>query len=251
MNRGILSLPRGDGGDSSRPYATAAQARDGVETSAVLSAARGRVSRLSVYDLPPAGMTTSGSNGGSIFTTGGNMYIASSNATANGVAIAYINAGNGTSAMYSPNGTAAGVVDWTRRRIVVVRLSRTAGSNASHKMRTHWGQLPGGQTAYGSIGRGIGFEIVNTRYWLVVHNGAVTTSVDSGVDYVSGTVDVMAESDGAGNCVLHVDGVQIASCTGGPVSLSASADSLQIAVSNGGDASNNAWQLGPPRLTWA
>ena len=250
MNSGIYALGRADGRNPSRPWASSTQATEGADGSVAINAATGRDSRLAWWDYAANFNTSTGNSGGvNPVSLGLNLI---SNTTANGFAVGYLNFGSGDSFLWSRFGTTAGVLDWRRRRGVVLRVRRAAGNNAAHRFRIQLGQTANGMTQYNSApGRGIGCEIRNNRFFLYAHNGTTETSVDSGVDYVTGVVDITVESDGLGNAFLSVDGQQIATNPGAPFSLAAKEDTLHVGVSNGGATENNSWWIYGPRFLWS
>ena len=86
--------------------------------------------------------------------------------------------------------------------------------------------------------RGIGVQRIGSgALELIVGNGsAVTTSSNSSFTPTnSQAIDCLITSDGAGNCALWVNDVQVASCTGGPTTDGANNEhALQFEVENVG-----------------
>lgn len=250
MNDGMLSWPRSDGGNPARPYASRAQAQDHFASRFVLSAASFRDAMLAVgHDVPGA---TSAANGGST-NSAGYVRTVITGSTANGTASFNFNAGGpGNQNLWAGNGTAADTIAWNKRRWIAARICRSAGGSANSvfQFALNINQLnyPGVATLYST---GIVCEIRNTRYWLVVRNSSTTTSVDSGVDYVSGASDVIVESDGLGVATLTVDGAVIAVCSGAPTAAASSAPTIRFSVSNGGDAVSTSWSFSKPFWSYA
>lgn len=249
MNQGIYGLTRADGRDPSRPLATLAQAQDFADASAVLSASRARDSVLAVCQ-DPLGWATTAASGGSHNSTGLSRWNISG-ATANGTASYFITTGGGgISPMWSGGGTAVGAFPWNRRRWLFARVARAAGGTANSVYQFGFSTNNNAYSA-AHFEPVLLCEIRNNRFWLVVRNAATTTSVDSGVDYSSGAVDVLIESDGAGNASLSVDGVRIATATGAPTATTTNSPTIRFSVTNGGDTTSTAWGFGKSFWSYA
>lgn len=244
MNQGIYGLTRADGRDPSRPLATLAQAQDFADASTVLSASRARDSVLAVSQ-DPFSWSTSAASGGSHNNTGIARWNISG-ATANGTASHFITTGGGgQSPLWSGGGTAVAAFPWNRRRWLFARVARAAGGTANSVHQFGFSaNIVYSALHYDPV---LLCEIRNNRFWLVVRNAATTTSVDSGVDYSSGAVDVLIESDGAGNASLSVDGVRIATATGAPTATANT--TIRFSVTNGGDTTSTSWGFG--KVFWS
>ena len=106
-------------------------------------------------------------------------------------------------------------------------------------------------------GRGIGFEIRQSRIWLLAHNGSSLTSVDSGIDTFSGdfqqeVVDIWIRSDGAGNVTLtrSLNGGTASSytTTGGPTATTTGTGATAWAGVNNGATASSANFIFSPHL---
>ena len=95
--------------------------------------------------------------------------------------------------------------------------------------------------------RGFGFEIRQSRIWVITHNGSTLASVDSGIDtftgdFTSEIVDIWIRSDGAGNVTLtrtiNAGSPSSFTTTGGPsAAQTGTAATAWAGVNNGATAS--------------
>jgi hypothetical protein len=114
-------------------------------------------------------------------------------------------------------------MNFGRRVSMAFRFSQFPSSTSS-VTRVLLGKIHG--TAVGDLtSAGIGVKYVpngaNFDFQLQVHNGTTLTSVTSSTQYAGGVADLEVVSDGAGNAVLYLNGVQVASTTGAPTGITA------------------------------
>jgi len=239
-------------------FATRSEARLGAATAAAISPS-----------LAPSALTgfryltfqNSGvSNGASVnwnaagtgFQTPFGFWL-SSGATANGFAQVWAASTQNNGFAFWSQGRNSGN-NWGIRRILAVRTSRAfSGSSANLFARIAWGRAwPLGNTRLNTAG--ISVEILNSRIWLVTHNGTTVTATDSGVNYTANAIDFVLDSDGVGNVDLYANDVVIASNAGGPTASSTSAAFCAVVaeVGNGGDTvGNNLHIYGHPLISFA
>jgi len=124
-----------------------------------------------------------------------------------------------------------------------VRLSArivNAGSSANTVFRCLLGKDSSeGVGALASAG--IGFELRHQTLWLVGHNGTTATEYNTGeiITSSSNIVDIIVESDGAGNLEIFNAGVSVGTTTGGPTGNTANNHTYIYAeVENNADAAN-------------
>jgi hypothetical protein len=88
---------------------------------------------------------------------------------------------------------------------------------------------------------GFGFEIRNERIWIVAHDGATLTQLDTGVNWYTGAVNLMrCESNGAGSISLFRGNTSIGTITGGPTGTFPGY--LSVSGTNGADSSSLRFQ---------
>jgi hypothetical protein len=121
-----------------------------------------------------------------------------------------------------------------------------------------FGTLAAGGFAWETLsGRGIGFEIRQSRIWLLAHNGSSLTSADTGInaaasDFSGNASEIVIRSDGSGNVTIthSLNGATAStfSTTGGPTTITTAAPATAyIAVNNGGTGSQT-WFWATPHL---
>ena len=118
-------------------------------------------------------------------------------------------------------GTGSSSINFGRRVSMAFRFSQFPSSTAS-VTRVLLGKIHG--AAVGDLTTpGIGVKYIpngaNFDFQLQVHNGTTLTSVTSSTQYAGGVADLEVVSDGAGNAVLYLNGVQVASTTGAPTGV--------------------------------
>ena len=177
-------------------------------------------------------------NGGSTINLFTQSILSTSSTVASSSAALYMNA-----ATYS-GGSDSGSANWTRPIALFTRVYRSA-CPTNGVFRYLFGSLASGGFAYETLNnRGIGFEIRQTRLWIICHNGTSLTQFDTGIDGAStdfsGTaLEVFLRSDGAGNVTISVSvaggAVQTATTTGGPTTPGngAQRSTAYAAVTNG------------------
>jgi len=109
-------------------------------------------------------------------------------------------------------------INFGRRVSMSFRFSQFPSSPAS-VTRVLLGKIHG--TAVGDLtSRGIGVKYVPTAstvdFYLQVHDGTTLTNVLASTQYAGGVADLEVVSDGAGNAVLYLNGVQVASSNAAP-----------------------------------
>jgi hypothetical protein len=93
---------------------------------------------------------------------------------------------------------------------------------------------------------GIGFELRHQTLWLVGHNGTTSTEYNTGeiITSSSNIVDIIVESDGAGNLEIFKAGVSVGTTTGGPTANTANSHTYIYAeVENNADATNASFRV--------
>lgn len=93
---------------------------------------------------------------------------------------------------------------------------------------------------------GIGFELRHQTLWLVGHNGTTSTEYNTGeiITSSSNIVDIIVESDGAGNLEIFRAGVSVGTTTGGPTVNTANNHTYIYAeVENNADATNASYRV--------
>lgn len=148
--------------------------------------------------------------------------------------------------------------NWAAPHSFYIRMSRNAGGSANSVFRFQVGEKTSA-TAFARIsGRGVGFEIRGTRFWILAHNGSSLTQTDTGMDFPTANndtqnFDVLLRSDGAGNVTLSYTTdwtTYTASTSGGPTSINTNIPNvIAVELTNGTDASNTSYQFQTPRLT--
>lgn len=113
-------------------------------------------------------------------------------------------------------------INWSKRVVWAMRLIRYNTPTAGSVFRTGIGKTQAGIAAGDLSGRGIGVRIQASGILeLQVHNGTTLTNVSSSyTPNTSSTFDIELDSDGYGNVILYVDGVQVASTSQGPTGSS-------------------------------
>lgn len=233
MNHGIVGLPRGDGRDPSRPWATTAQAQDGAAAAVAMSPERSRDQLLSWARVMPRGAVTANGGGAAVMA---NIETADilCGSTANGFAKLYY-AGGGSIYQFFHGRTGPGGADWTIPRSLWVRCF-AALTTTNGIARVIYGLTT--INALGMTGRAIGFEIRNRRLWMLAHNGSSLTATDTGQNVPTVSFDVLVRSDGAGGMSLLYNGTQIATSSGGPSTTDTNAAMLSYECTNGTDATD-------------
>jgi len=87
--------------------------------------------------------------------------------------------------------------------------------------------------SYTLTGSGFGVKIIDRRFWIVCHNGTSLTQTDTGISMggindTTGIKDILVYNDATGTVYLYLNGVSVASSSGGPTSSSAN-----LSISNG------------------
>ena len=104
-------------------------------------------------------------------------------------------------------------------------------------------------TGYGALSAlGFSAEIRGSRIWLVVHDGAVRTEKDSGVDIVDNTTTAMTICRTATAFELSVNGVPCVSIPKGAIGLCAYGSGFSVEAGNVGDSLNCAFVFGMPSI---
>jgi hypothetical protein len=231
---------RGDGAwsapSASVTYATTAQAQDLTATAVAMSP--DNVRRAITAWKQIAYQIAFTANGGSTTNLFTQSILSTSSTVASSSAALYMNA-----ATYS-GGSDSSSANWTRPIALFTRVYRSA-CPTNGVFRYLFGSLASGGFAYETLNnRGIGFEIRQTRLWIICHNGTSLTQFDTGIDGAStdfsGTaLEVFLRSDGAGNVTISVSvaggAVQTATTTGGPTTPGngAQRSTAYAAVTNG------------------
>jgi hypothetical protein len=146
-------------------------------------------------------------------------------------------------------GSGSGSANWTRPIALFTRVYRQF-CPTNGVFRYLLGTLASSGFAYETLSnRGIGFEIRQTRLWIICHNGTTLTQFDTGIDGVSTdfsqtAAEVLLRSDGSGTVTMTVSvaggSTQTASTTGGPTTQGNSGQNATAyaAVTNGASATN-------------
>ena len=125
-------------------------------------------------------------------------------------------------------GQAKDGIDWSKGVILATRLCKESTVNPIDSNVTFTFSLgKPSQTTYGNLTTtGVGIKFTGSgAMQLMVHNGTSLTVSTDGTYVLTGyAVDIMIQSDGKGNAVLYANGVQVASCSGAPTSVSTSAN---------------------------
>lgn len=114
-------------------------------------------------------------------------------------------------------------INWAKRVVWTMRMVRyTTNPSAGCVFRAGIGKTQAGLSAGDLVNRGIGVRIQGSgALELQVHNGTTLTNVTSTYTPVANVCfDITLTNDGAGNVVLYVDGVQVASTNQGPTTSS-------------------------------
>jgi hypothetical protein len=241
---------RGDGTwtapTASVSYATTAQAQDLTATTVAMNPANVRTAIRSFLKMPY----------GVNYTASGGSVLAASNfvtfqliggASANGTAVSY-HQGNGFS------GKVRQGYDWSQPAAFNIAVFRQSCPSTGI-FRALFGNLSNPYSWTTLDGRGIGFEIRQSRIWLIVHNGSSVSTVDTSIDTFTGdglaeAVDVWVRSDGTGNVTLtrSINGgtASTYTTTGGPsTSTGAAAAAAWIGANNGATASSANFIVAP------
>jgi hypothetical protein len=245
---------RGDGAwsapSASVTYATKAQAQDLTATNVAMNPANGR-SMLAGWirvNFP----STFTASGGSVQTNHSPAFVSVlSNTTANGSSAVYL-----SQPLWASSKTNQGY-DWSLPATFYCRAYRQQ-CPATGVLRYLFGTLANGGFAWETLsGRGIGFEIRQSRIWLLAHNGTSLTSSDTGIDAAasdfSGNLsEIVVRSNGSGTVTIShsLNGATAStfSTTGGPTTITASGQpTAYIAVNNGGTTSQT-WFMATPHL---
>ena len=245
---------RGDGAwsapSASVTYATKAQAQDLTATNVAMNPANAR-SMLAGWirvNFP----STFTASGGSVQTNHSPAFVSVlSNTTANGSSAVYL-----SQPLWASSKTNQGY-DWSLPATFYCRAYRQQ-CPATGVLRYLFGTLANGGFAWETLsGRGIGFEIRQSRIWLLAHNGTSLTSSDTGIDAAasdfSGNLsEIVVRSNGSGTVTIShsLNGATAStfSTTGGPTTITASGQpTAYIAVNNGGTASQT-WFMATPHL---
>jgi hypothetical protein len=122
--------------------------------------------------------------------------------------------------LWNIGGSSANRINWDRPIGFSFFFHYRVGTPTTHVFRAQFGKKD--TTSPEDLDkRGIGYNLIGTRLWLVAHNGtAPITKVDSGVDLVGGVtsrIDVF--SDGSGNVALRHNGLVVAASNQGPTGL--------------------------------
>jgi hypothetical protein len=243
---------RGDGAwsapSASVTYATTAQAQDLTATAVAMNPANVRTAIRSFVRVPyTINFTANGGSGSAVRDVLSHQLNGGSSA-------------NGTAAAYHSSNSFSGRVrqgfDWSLPTAFNMVITRQT-CPATGIMRALFGCLSNAFQWTSLDGRGFGFEIRQSRIWVIVHNGTTLSTVDSGIDTFTGDfaqeiIDVWIRSDGAGNVTLtrSLNGGAAVSftTTGGPsVATSGTAASAWAGVNNGATASA-AWFFFSPHL---
>ena len=221
---------RGDGTfatpSASVSYASTAQAQDLTATTVAMNPAR---TLDGIYNYMQFSMTGANVNntGQSLWQTafsgGVNVQVGSTTVSGGGGLLAY-HGGLGSPSLAKWNGSTGNFANryhnWTRRQRFRIRL--TVLNNAVSTNTTYRFLLGKASTGTANIGalahRGIGFEVRGgNAVWLTTHNGTARTDTNASTTLVtSAGYEFICESDGSGNVTLFMDGVSIATSSGGP-----------------------------------
>lgn len=248
MNRGIAGLPRGDGRDPSRPWATSLQATSWSSSSAVMSPARLLDALIGWSLFLPSGVTNTSGGGTTIHDM---QLLADSGSSAGGATTLYTPSNGGITTLMSPQG---GAVDWTKPRYMCVRIRREATAASAGFCRIYYGWLTSSAPGVQPTGKSIGFELRGTapRLWLIAHNGTTLTQVDSGWDVPSSSEnqnEFLLESN-VGTVSVYVDGVLRAITSGGPTNrVTGDPHGINYQVGNGGSSARTAMFISAARFT--
>jgi hypothetical protein len=245
---------RGDGAwsapSASVTYATTAQAQDLTATNVALNPANAR-SMLAGWirvNFP----STFTASGGSVQTNHSPAFVSVlSNTTANGSSAVYL-----SQPLWASSKTNQGY-DWSLPATFYCRVYRQQCPSTG-VLRYLFGALASGGFAWETLsGRGIGFEIRQSRIWLLAHNGSSLTSADTGInaaasDFSGNLSEIVVRSNGSGTVTIShsLNGATAStfSTTGGPTTITASGQpTAYIAVNNGGTASQT-WFMATPHL---
>lgn len=163
------------------------------------------------------GTATSGTGAtASLYLTG--YVLGSPNAGIAGSASVYHGNVSGDVGYMMWGGSQNNSIDFSKRVSMSFRFSQYP-SDANSVTRVVLGKIHG--TAVGDLStRGIGVKYVPTAstyyFYLQVHNGTTLANVQASTQYAGGVADLEVVSDGAGNVTLYLNGVSVATSTGGP-----------------------------------
>jgi hypothetical protein len=220
-------------------YASTAQSQDLTATTVVMNPANVRTAIRSFVRSPYG--TNYTASGGTVNSLNNTVTCnLTGGASANGAAVTY-HQGNGWSGRFRQG------FDWSLPTAFNISITRQTCPSTGI-FRALFGCLT---SAYGwgtLDGRGIGFEIRQSRIWVLAHNGTSLTSVDSGIDTFSGdyqqeVVDIWIRSDGSGSVTLtrSLNGGTASSytTTGGPSATTTGTNACAwVGVNNGATASS-------------
>jgi hypothetical protein len=213
---------------ASSAYATAAQARAGNDTDVLMSPRRVRDAIVGSALLRwNNGVTANGGVTGTTAATPGVRSLTTTTAT-NSYAQSYI-AGPGSGyVLQSSSSSGVDKTDWTKPVWRWIRIWRQTGSTNSN-FRFLYGATSISAPSSGSpfaqtlTSRGIGWEIVGRRLWVICHDGTTLTTFDTTFDTEANggkTMDFLLYSDAAGNVSVTYSaqgvGPTTYSTTGGP-----------------------------------
>jgi hypothetical protein len=234
---------RGDGTfaapSASVSYATTSQAQDLTATAVAMNPANVRTAIRS-FVRSPYGINYTASGGTVNSTNNAVTCNLTGGASASGTAVTY-HQGNGWS------GRVRQGFDWSLPTAFNISIFRQSCPSTGI-FRALFGCLTS-PYGWGTLdGRGIGFEIRQSRIWVLAHNGTSLTSADSAIDTFSGdfqqeVVDIWVRSDGAGNVTLtrSLNGGTASgyTTTGGPSATTTGTSACAwVGVNNGATASS-------------
>jgi hypothetical protein len=232
-------------------YATTSQAQDLTATAVAMSP--DNVRRAITAWRQVAYQIAYTANGAATTNLNTQSQLQTSSSVASSSASLYVGAGTYSLALYSSS------ANWTRPIALFTRVYRQV-CPTNGVFRYLFGTLASGGYAYETLSnRGIGFEIRQTRLWIIAHNGTSLTQYDTGIDGVStdysGTAtEVLLRSDGSGTVTITVSvagaSAQTASTTGGPTTQGSNTQPsyAYAAVTNGASATQAQFWFTPHLL---
>ena len=210
------------------PFATTAQAQDALSTTVAMNPARALDQTYNVYQIDLSQSQVFSTGNGTVHQTGfsGGISVSAGNASGGGTIISR-HGGQGSPSLAKWNGTTGNYggrrINWTRRLRFRARVNVPATLSANAVFRCLLGKIVSGTGSAGALAsRGFGFEIRGSNaLWLTAHNGTARTDTNASFSLFSGSGggslhEIVAESDGSGNVTLFVDGVSVATSSGGP-----------------------------------
>ena len=234
MNQGIYGFPRGDGNGG---LGVPRSARD-----VVLSWQRAPWSWAQALSTGAAqvGYSSSYSNVSTGTTAGSYGYVS------------LMGAGQGAPAWGMTNNY---TVDWSRPKGVYCRfVPRFVSTNGVFRLK--WGGYSSGppMPAESFSKNGISMEIRNRRVWFTAHNNATLKEVDTGYDIptaslIADAFDVLLLSDGLGvltATLVSQNNRMTFTIPGAPTFRTTDTNHLWAQISNGTDATNCEYFVGPP-----